>query len=285
MKILLTGAGGMLGQVLVAELSQQHDVLACSRATLDVTDRVAVTNKVQSFAPDLILHAAAYTNVETAETDPDAAYQANMIASQNLAESLSGSQALMIYISSTGVYGLAKAEDTYTELDEPAPTTHYHRSKLAGEQVTLAYAPRALVLRTGWLFGGDKSQAKNFVYKRYLEAQGKTVMHSDPTQRGNPTYVLDLVAQIRLLIDSSCLGVYNCVNDGAATRLEYVQEIISAFSVDCRVEANPDGAFERVAPVSPNESASNYLLKLRGLDVMPNWKTSLKKYVSQLSSD
>lgn len=284
MKVIITGAGGMLGQVLVEELSRQHNVLACDRATLDVTDRVAVSNTVQSFSPDVVIHAAAYTDVEGAEAAPDAAYKANMIASQNLAESLSGSRALMVYISSTGVYGLAKAQDTYNELDEPAPTTHYHRSKLAGEQVTLAHAPRALILRTGWLFGGDKLQAKNFVYKRYLESKGKSVMYSDPVQRGNPTYVLDLANQIQHLVDSQCVGVYNCVNDGAATRLEYVQEIIAAFSSDCRVEPNPDGAFSRIAPVSPNESASNYLLELRELNVMPHWKRSLAKYVTQLKS-
>lgn len=283
MKLLLTGAGGMLGHELSGFLGEQYEIKALTRSDLDITDRLQVQKVVSSFSPDVILHGAAFTNVEESEQNPDKAYAINVMGTQNLVESVIGRDVSFVYLSSTGNYGTAKTSEPYHEFDEVIPTTVYHRSKFYGEKVVAAHINRHLILRTGWLFGGDMRQPKNFVYKRFLEAQGKKVLKSDPGQTGNPTFVDDLARQIQLLLEQGVVGVYNCVNKGVATRLDYVKEIIQGFGLDCSVEPIAGDKFERIAPVSPNEAAVNYNLQLRSLDIMPPWQESLHKYINSLN--
>lgn len=283
MKILITGASGILGKTLTERLSKKYSVLGCDRNTLDITSLKQTSDVVQQFDPDVLIHAAAYTNVERAEEFPEEAITINVYGTLNLLESIQMRNCLFIYISSTGIYGLAKENIPYTEYDAIVPTTQYHRSKYEGELLVQQHARRFLILRTGWLFGGTIHQRKNFVYNRFLEAKDKTVLFADPVQRGNPTYVVDFSNQIEHLILNRTLGTYNCVSHDPATRLEYIREIISIFGLNCEVRSIEGGKFQRIAPVSPNESALNYGLHLRGLNVMPSWQNSLRTYIKTLS--
>lgn len=283
MKILITGASGVLGKTLTELFSEKYSVLSCDRDTLDITSRKQVKKIVQQFRPDILIHTAAFTNVEKAEESPDDAFAINVYGTLNLLESIQMSNCLFIYISSTGIYGLAKEKIPYTEFDAVVPTTQYHRSKYEGELLVQKHAHRFLILRTGWLFGGSIHQRRNFVYNRYLEAKNKTILFADPVQQGNPTYVLDLSRQIEYLIMNQVIGTYNCVNTESATRLEYIQEIILSFGLDCEVHSIEGNKFPRIAPVSPNESALNYGLDMRGLNIMPHWKSSLRIYINALA--
>ncbi|MBS0588011.1 MAG: NAD(P)-dependent oxidoreductase [Proteobacteria bacterium] len=283
MKILITGAAGILGKTLTELFSEKYSVLSCDRNTLDITSRVQVRKITQQFCPDILIHTAAFTNVEKAEESPEDAFAINIYGTLNLLESIQMSNCLFIYISSTGIYGFAKEKMPYTEFDAVVPTTQYHRSKYEGELLIQRHAHRFLILRTGWLFGGDIHQRKNFVYRRYLEAKSKTILFADPIQRGNPTYVLDLSRQIEHLILNEVIGTYNCVSAEPVTRLEYIQEIISNLGLNCEVRSIEGNKFPRIAPVSSNESALNYGLDMRGLNIMPNWKSSLKMYINTLA--
>ena len=138
-----------------------------------------------------------------------------------------------------------------------------------------------MIIRTGWLFGGDARQAKNFVFKRVLEALNKDVIRSDPTQRGNPTFVDDLAQALIRIFASGIRGTCNLVSSGSATRLAYVREIIKLSGLPCRVEPS-EGGFPRRAQVSPNEAADNFRLRLLGLDSMRTWQDQLARYVLAL---
>lgn len=280
---MITGSTGILGQQLSITFAEGNDILACNRQVMDITDRKQVFKTVNQFGPDVIIHAAAFTNVEAAERDSDLAFAVNVFGTQNLVESTQGANPLFVYISSTGNYGVGRKDTPYTELDLVCPTTQYHLSKYQGEKVVHQHISRFLILRTGWLFGGDVLQTKNFVYKRFLEAQGKKVLYSDPNQSGSPTCVVDFSAQIRYLVEQKCLGVYNCVNEGVATRLEYVKKIIEYYDLPCEVLPIRGGRFKRVAAVSPNESAYNYNLNQRGLNIMHAWQESLQRYIATIS--
>lgn len=283
-KMVITGAGGMLGSNLLKGFASS-DVVGFDSEALDVTDRNNVFELLTREQPGCIIHTAAYTNVEACETDPDKAFRVNVLGTQNLVEYAAKHDVMFVYISSTGIYGTAE-ERSYTEFDPVVPTTVHHRSKYEGEKVVERHLNRFLIIRTGWLFGGELGHAKNFVYKRFLESQSKAIMYSDPSQKGNPTYIGNLVNQIALLLDTGRLGIYNCVDHAEnVTRFDYVQEIVALFGSDCRVEVAPEGLFKRVAPVSANESARNYKLELEGLDRMSSWKTSLKAYVEKLKEE
>lgn len=280
-KVLVTGANGMLGSNILKFISYK-DVVGYSHNDLDVSDHNIVRNILMSEQPDIIIHTAAFTNVEACEVEIDKAYLINTIGTQNLVNYALEHNVLFIYISSTGIYG--KEQDrAYTEFDSVHPTTVHHTSKYEAEKIVQNHLNRYLILRTGWLYGGDKTHEKNYVYKRYLDLKNSDVNYSVASQIGNPTYVKNLVKQIEVLISSKIYGLYNCVDHAEnISRYHYVKKIGELFELKCEVKKAPEGMYTRVAPVSHNESAINYKLGLLGLDVMQDWEVALLEYIEYL---
>lgn len=281
-KVLITGANGMLGSSLMKKLNC-YNIYGFSRQDLDITNRENVQSVLSQVQPDIIIHTAAFTNVEFCEIDKDKAYLVNTSGTQNLADFCFERDVLFVYISSTGVYGTLKKNEAYNEFDEINPTTVHHKSKALAEEVVKSQLKRYLIIRTGWLYGGSIENQKNFVYKRYLEGLKVNTIYSDDSQIGNPTYVGNLSNQIELLLKENLYGLFNCVDDAQqVSRYDYVKTIIDLFNLPCKVDVAPKGMYRRVAPVSQNESAVNYKLQLLKKNVMKNWKISLKDYINQL---
>ena len=267
----------MLGSAFRRALGS--DAIVATRADLDVRNIARIDALVAKAAPDLVVNCAAHVNAEIAESDPDLAYVANALLPGLLATACRRHAATLVHFSSTGCYGSWKATP-YTDEDRLEPTTVHHRSKVSGEEAIRASGCQHLILRLGWLFGGDASHAKNFVWKRLVEAASAPRISSDASQRGSPTHVDDVVRQCRALTDVGLQGTYNCVAKGNVSRFDYVSRIVQAAGLACRIE--PVSAFRRAAPVSPNESAVNYRLQLLGLDDMPPWTDSLDRYVAEV---
>jgi dTDP-4-dehydrorhamnose reductase len=279
---LVTGAGGLLGsEVVLAARARNWNVGGLGRAQLDVTRASALVDTILTAAPSVVVNCAAHTNAEKAEGEVDASFAVNALLPDILADASRQCGALFVHLSSTGCYGDWK-DEPYTELDPLRPTTVHHRSKAAGEALVAQRGCRALVLRTGWLYGGSPAQPRNFAWQRLKEAAANPRMFSDPTQRGNPTNVSDVARQMLHLIEQNMTGTYNCVAQGAASRLDYVKSIVEASGLDCQVLLAPPGHFVRRAPVSPNETARNYFLGLKGADLMPDWSVALREYVTSL---
>lgn len=281
--ILLTGAAGMLGSSIFQAYSDKFKIIPITRESLDITDLKAVTSIVRDLSPDVIIHAAAYTNVEQAESSPDECYRVNYIATMNLLNAAKKTNSKLIYPSSTGCYGDHKTEP-YLEYDPVLPTTVYHRSKFEGEKAVIELSENFLILRLGWLYGGDVRHKKNFVYNRFLEAKKEKSIISDPFQFGNPTNVAEVAKQIEQLIAQDVVGTFNLVSEGSCSRYEYVKAIIEEFNLNCEViKANTP--FKRKARVSPNEAAINFNLKTMGLDLMNDWHLSLSAYINNLKQN
>ncbi len=282
-KILITGTSGMLGSNILENFNYKSMITI--DAKFDISNINDVQAKLNQEKPDIIIHTAAYTDVEACEVDIDKAYRVNTIGTQNLVNYCIDKDILFIYISSTGIYGTNKKNE-YNEFDKVSPTTIHHKSKYEGEKVVQNHLLKYLILRTGWLYGGSKTHTKNFVYKRFLEASKNKIIFSDNTQIGNPTYVGDFIEQIKVLIENEQYGIFNCVNKAEnISRYDYVKKIIELFNVKCKVEIASKDMFKRVAPVSSNESAINYKLDLIDLNIMDNWEKSLKKYIEDLKSE
>jgi dTDP-4-dehydrorhamnose reductase len=278
-KILITGAHGMLGSQLIKEFP---NAVGYSSQDLDVTNASQVQRIINDVEPNIIIHAAAFTDVESCESEVDKAFEVNTIGTQNIVNCCIDRDILFVYISSSGVYGSHKM-DCYTEFDKVDPLTIHHKSKYEAEKIVQNHLKKYLILRTGWIFGGDASHVKNFVYRRYLEGKNSDVIFSDDTQVGNPTYALDLVKQIEVLIHENQFGLYNCVNQAKnISRYHYVKKIIELFELDCKIKRAPEGVFKRVAPVSSNESALNYKLELLKINCMGNWEDALRRYIDIL---
>jgi len=281
-KVLVTGSGGLLGSHLVNGIPNS---IGYSSQELDITKIQHVSQILEKEKPDIIIHAAAFTDVEACEAEIDKAFEVNTIGTQNLVNCCIDRDVLFIFISSTGIYGSYKTE-RYTEFDKVEPSTIHHSSKYEAEKVVRNHLNKHLILRTGWIFGSSALNKKNFVYQRYMEAKNNDLIHSDDSQIGNPTYALDLVGQIKILINANQFGTYNCVNHAdCVSRYDYVKKIVELFALDCRVEIAPEGAFKRRAPVSNNESALNYKLGLLGIDCMGDWDDALQRYIRTLKKN
>jgi dTDP-4-dehydrorhamnose reductase len=268
MNIAITGSSGMLGSSFIDILENKKlNFFSVSRENYNLSVPLnEVVNYFESNKTSLIVHCAANTDVEFCETNPDNCFNDNVI-------------------SSTGVYGDYK-NSPYKESDSTKPTTVYHQSKLEAEKIIISTLKDYLIIRTGWLFGGTQNSPKNFVINRLLEAKksdGKIFSNSD--QKGNPTYTTDVVKTILKLIESQKNGLFNCVNEGVASRFDYVNEILGNSNYQTLVEGISKSAFNRKANVPNNEMALNHNLSKIGLNQMPDWKISLKKYMSSFEID
>ncbi len=281
MRILLTGAGGLLGSAI----GRQNAADALARDQVWSSTPAALAERVAGY--DLLIHAAANTNVEQCETDPAACYRDNLLLTELLARAAARAGVPLAFISSSGVYGAGSAEP-YREFDPSNPTTHHHRSKYLAEQAVLAMHPANLVIRTGWLFGGAPANPKNFVARRLDEARAAlaagTVLRANAEQSGTPSFVDDVAARLLALAAEGHAGLFNCVNSGHATRHQYVGAIVAAAGMTFEVQPSDAAAFKRVAKVSPNEMALNWKMDSLGLPPMPDWRASLAQYVSTLEA-
>ncbi|WP_198045789.1 SDR family oxidoreductase [Novosphingobium aquimarinum] len=275
--LAVTGWGGMLGQAMTREIPPAQLRLLDWR--LLEGGGAAACEAFAVLQPDWVIHCAAHTDVEQAERDPDTDYRANVALPARLAELCAQAGAGLVHVSSTGCYGAWK-DTPYVETDRGQPTTVHHRHKLAGEQAVRQSGCRHIIVRTGWLFGGDAAGPKNFVWKRIIEARQTAQMASDTSQRGVPTNCTDLARQIVHLIEAGGQGLYNATAGGSASRYDYVAEIVRLAQIECRVVPGP--AFPRLAPVSPNETAINQRLDDEGMNLMRDWRDGLADYVADL---
>lgn len=277
MRILLTGSNGMLGSAIYgATLDRGWRCEPLLRNGIDLSSPDNVKAIVSEY--DILIHAAANTNVEECEIKPAECYRDNTMLTEILSNAAQCSGVRMVYISSTGVYGNRK-DVPYHEFDEVSPTTHHHRAKWLGEQAVLR-DHRSLVVRVGWLFGGDPSNKKNFIARRVEEAlESKSEIHSNHEQKGCPTFVCDVAERLIYLLENGLSGLFNCVNTGNASRFEYVESILKM--VGLNIPVNPVSAklFARKAQVSNNEMAINLKQEILGLTPMRDWQDALREYI------
>lgn len=250
---LITGAGGMLGADFRARLERDGEqVTGLSRSELDITDPAAADVAIDRYRPSVVVNCAAWTAVDDAETDEDAALRVNGQAVAGLAEACAGSGAVLVQISTDYVFGggepLNRGARPYAEDDPPAPRTAYGRTKLAGEQAVLSRLGSAgYVVRTAWLYGACGG---NFVRTMTrLERERPTVDVVDD-QYGQPTWTSDVAGQVIALIRSGAPGgVYHATSSGSTTWFGLAQEVFRLLGADpARVRPVPTSAFPRPAP-------------------------------------
>ncbi|CAM3858454.1 hypothetical protein PAHA111176_23320 [Parendozoicomonas haliclonae] len=210
---------------------------------------------------------------------PEMCYRDNVLLTELLAHACYHAHVRMVFISSTGIYGNHKAEP-YHEYDSVQPTTQHHRSKWLAEGEILKWLPGALVIRTGWLFGGEPEAKKNFVARRIEEGLlANQKINSNKTQVGNPTFSNDLAERILTLLKNQQVGIMNCVNEGAVSRFDYVKQIMLMADIPIDVIPCSANSFGRQAKVSNNEAAQNLKMELLGYPAMRSWQDALREYV------
>jgi dTDP-4-dehydrorhamnose reductase len=271
MKYLITGAHGMLGSDLQKAL-EGREVSALGRADLDVTDLDAVRAAVRGH--DVVLNAAAYTKVDDAESDEDAAYAVNATGAGNLATAAAETGAALVQVSTDYVFN-GRARAPYDEAEPHDPISAYGRTKAAGERLALENNPgRTYVVRTAWLYG---AHGPNFAKTMLRLAADRETVSVVNDQQGQPTWTADLAAQIVTLLDSDApAGIYHGTNAGRASWFDFAQAVFSAKELDPdRVKPTDSSSFRRPAP-RPDYSVLGHDAWTRaGITPMRDWKDAL----------
>lgn len=220
MRIVITGAGGQLGRALRTAFAGQQLVLL-DRKTLDVGSPHAVQALVALF-PELIVHAAAMTDVDGCELNPAEAYRVNALGARHAALASAELNAALVFVSTDYVFDGAKGAP-YLEDDLPNPLSVYGRTKLEGEQFVRVLAPHHYIARTAWLYA---SGHRNFVTRILQLAGERPRLGVVTTEYGSPTYAPDLAAAIAGLVTHPVYGTYHLVNSGEASRYQFARAIL-----------------------------------------------------------
>ena len=246
---------------------------------LDVCDPSAVMEAVGHAKPDVVLHLAAATDVDRCEQEPDLAYRTNAIGTQNLALACQASGAILVYISTAGVFWGDK-DEPYIEFDTPHPANLYGRSKLAGEQIVSSLLKRFYIVRAGWMVGGGERD-KKFVGKiARLILEGTNPLRVVNDKIGTPTYAKDLLTGIRRLLETGYYGLYHMVNRGTCSRYDIAMMIREVLErPDIEIIPVSSAYFPLPAPRARSEAMRNLKLELLSLHTMRTWQDALREYI------
>lgn len=271
MKILIAGANGMLGHDLQTVLAGRT-VTALGRAELDVTNLDAV--RAASVGHDVIINASAYTKVDDAESDEEAAYAVNATGAANLATAAAENGALLVQVSTDYVFD-GSATTPYAENEPLNPVSAYGRTKAEGERLALEANPgRTYIVRTAWLYG---QHGPNFVKTMLRLAGTHDTVSVVNDQVGQPTWTLDLARQMVALIDADGpAGIYHGTNSGQASWFDFTKEIFRLSGLDpARVLPTDSSSFVRPAPRPAYSVLAHSTWAGAGLKAMRDWKEAL----------
>lgn len=272
-RLLIVGGSGQLGRALQDAFAAWQPVV-WSRPAVDLADPT-LAQRVTELAPDLVINAAAWTQVDAAESDPAGAYAANALGPLYLAQGCAGCGATLVQVSTNEVFG-GEMDHFYWEYDLPNPASVYARSKAAGERAARQLLDRLYVVRVAWLYGPG---GNNFPTKIAQAADKFGALKVVADEFGNPTYAPDVANALVSLVQSQRYGIYHLVNEGWASRFAVAQQVM-ALSGRQQVALTPIGLADwpRPAPPPPHAVLVNQAAAALGIRLRP-WQDALAEYM------
>lgn len=227
-KVLITGAGGQLGNDLVTAFNKNYNVIAADHQKLDFTNQVQTNLLISNEKPNLIIHSGAWTNVDGCAEDPKKALLVNGEGTRNIAEAAKEINAKLVYISTNEVFD-GKKKTSYNEKDKVNPLTSYGKSKYAGEIFAQEILnDDCIIIRTSWLYG--PSGVSNFPIKIITAADKYGELKVVDDEISTPTYTTHLAKAIKDLATKKTFGIFNLINEGSCSRYEWAAEILKLTS-------------------------------------------------------
>ncbi len=277
LRIAITGSTGTLGRALTRQAEAAgHTLLHLSRPAYDITNAAGVARALDGFRPDVVMHLAAYTNVDGAESEPEIAFAVNGLGTRNMALACLQVAAPLIYISTNMVFDGTKGSP-YVEYDAPNPKGVYATSKLAGEQYVQHLMSSFYIVRISWLYGRE---GDSFVHKivRAADARGSLSVVAD--EISTPTYAEDVAVALLKLPGTGLYGWYHLVNEGECSRLDYTREIMRLTGRE-HIQLSPMAMadFVRAAPTPRYSTLRNFVGAQAGIVLRP-WQEALAEYLA-----
>ncbi|MDP6045628.1 MAG: dTDP-4-dehydrorhamnose reductase [Phycisphaerae bacterium] len=275
MKIMITGARGMLGRTLTRRLTE-HQLLGVDISDFDITDPAATRQAVSQFEPEAIIHCAAMTAVDDCQTSQDAAWKVNVNGTANIAEACAAVGARLIAISTDYVFS-GESDAPYCEHDTTGPQTVYGMTKMLGEMAVAKYCENSIIVRIAWLYGPG---GPSFVHTMLrLAAEGVDPLRVVDDQVGNPTSTEAVADHIKLLLDHpEITGPVHLTCEGHATWCQFAAEILRLSGSDCVPVPCSTDEFPRPAARPANSQLDNLILTKHNIPPMPHWRQALEEF-------
>jgi dTDP-4-dehydrorhamnose reductase len=279
MRVLILGAGGMLGCDLRALAPPRHEVVAFTHADADVTDAPGLGRRIGDAAPDVVINCAAATDVDRCEREPEWAYAVNARGAGSVGEAAAAVGGRLIHISTDFVFS-GETDRPYTEEDAPDPVNAYGASKLAGEDAVRLACPPATIVRTQWLYG---RHGKSFPRAILNAARAGKPLKVVADQFGAPTYTRDLARKLLWLAEQPIEGIVHVANAGECSRYDWAVELLRLAGRD-EVPVQAIRAEEWPAPARrPRRSTlSRAVLQRLGADDLPPWRRGVAEFIEEL---
>lgn len=281
MKILITGANGMLAKSVRKRLEKENELICTDVADLDITDEKAVMEFVTNAKPDYIINCAAYTAVDKAEEAGEIVRKINADGPKNLAIAAKTVDAPLVHISTDYVFGGdLDIEEEYKEEDEKHPVTAYGITKLEGEEKIKENTDKYYIFRTAWLYG----DGNNFVRTMLKLGETKDEINVVADQHGSPTYAEDLANIIGEAIEKKIpYGIYHATNEGFTTWYDFTKAIFEYAGIICQVNPVTTEKYIEMMKITQakrpkNSQMSKEKLLAQGIHV-PEWEDALKRYL------
>lgn len=279
MKVLVTGVAGQLGYDCVKRLNALG--IPCrgvDREDFDLTDGEAVMAYVRDYAPDAIMHCAAYTNVDKAETEPEKCAAVNGMGTLNMVRAALAVDATLMYVSTDYVFS-GEGETPFEIADPYTPKNVYGLTKAQGEEAVRGMMRRFFIIRTAWVFGAN---GNNFVKTMLRLGREKAQVNVVRDQVGSPTYTPDLARLMCDMIRTSKYGVYHATNEGFCSWAEFAAEIMRLSGRRCVVNPVTTAEYGSLTKRPANSRLSKASLDTAGFDRLPSWQNALERYLAEL---
>lgn len=280
MSIFVTGVGGQLGHDVIAELySRGLDYIAPSHDELDLCDKGAVLEFFNSNDIDAVMHCAAYTAVDKAESEPDLCNRINADATAFLAECCAERDIPLMYISTDYVFP-GSGSLPYDVDDPKGPLQVYGKSKLLGESAVLAACSKYFIVRVSWVFG---SNGGNFVKTILRLASERDSISVVADQVGSPTYTRDLAVLLCSMIVTKSYGIYHATNEGFCSFYDFACEIVRLSGSTLDVVSITSDQYAAAAARPLNSRLSKSSLDVAGFNRLPTWQDALSRYLKEIN--
>ncbi|NHN34287.1 dTDP-4-dehydrorhamnose reductase [Paenibacillus agricola] len=277
MKVLVTGANGQLGTDVVALFRESHVVVGVGRNELDITNLEQCIQVIEEHQPDVIIHCAAHTAVDLAESEVDLAYQVNTYGTRNLAIAAERIGCKICYISTDYVFD-GTSITPYREYDNTNPTSIYGKSKRAGENMVQTLSTKFFIVRTSWVYG---LHGNNFVKTMLKLAVGRDQLKVVHDQIGSPTFTEDLAEFLMRLVATENYGIYHASNSGICSWYDFAKAIFEESKVSITVHPCTTEEFPRPAPRPKYSVMEHMAIRANGFDDLRPWQEGLRDFLKK----
>lgn len=281
MKILVTGVKGQLGYDVVKVLQSRHiSCLGADMDDFDITNAETTNQFIETHRPDVVIHCAAYTEVDKAEEQAELCGAVNILGTKNIALACKKIDAKMLYISTDYVFP-GVGEKAYEVNDPTGPLSVYGKMKLGGENVVKEFLTKHFIVRISWVFGKN---GNNFIKTMLQLAQDHNEVNVVGDQIGSPTYTADLAQLLCDMIVTDKYGTYHATNEGYCSWAELAEEAFEEARMEVKVNHIPTSEYPTKAARPLNSRMSKSSLDAAGFQRLPGWKDALKRYLTEVKN-